>query len=163
MARNAKTKMVRKCLVLAFLTVGMLIVIGGKGVKARATSCDDAFTAYTNADNAYYDAYNSYYFDDPTTCVHDCSTRAPAEQPACIDNCEINRYTAAGNAEINMFETSNETCDPVQIDACAEARALAAGCLSQFDVSSTSDPVEQDRIANEYPACRTASKVDSCQ
>jgi hypothetical protein len=160
MTGTAKTQMLRKCMVLIFLALGVLLVVDGKATKVGATSCDDAFTAYANADNAYYNAYNSYYFDDPISCITAC-TGDP--NPNCIQDCETTRYTAVGNAEFNMFETSNETCDPIQLDACAEARALATGCLSQFDVSSTSDEVEQYRIANEYSACRTASKVDSCQ
>jgi len=161
MARSVRTKIVRKCLVLTLLTVGILIVVGDNGNKAAAATCDDAFTAYINADNTYYTSYNSYYFDDPTSCATECG--GPGVNPTCESACETARYTAVGNAEINMFEASNETCDPVPIDACAEARALAAGCLSQFDVSSTSDPVEQDRIGAEYSACYAASKVDSCQ
>ena len=78
-------------------------------------------------------------------------------------NCEIRRHTALGEAEIGMFSTALDTCTPITIDECAQARGMAEQCLIQHDYTAYSDPDEALAVYAQYSACRLASKVDSCQ
>ena len=62
-----------------------------------------------------------------------------------------------------MFAAAAGTCDAVSLDDCAQARARASNCDVEFDYGSATDPLEIARLMNEWSACKSASKVDSCQ
>lgn len=157
---KTKTMLLRKVFILTFLAFGLLIVIADNGVPAGATSCDDAFTAYLNADNTYFSAFNLYNYNDPTSCATDC-TGSP--DPNCVSNCETTRYTSLGNAQLGLQSLALDTCTPTSPDECAQARGRRDDCVAQYDPFSIEDPVELERIFTQYEACLEASKVASCE
>lgn len=156
------SSMLRKFFVLTFLAFGLLIVSMDTGVCVGASSCDDAFNAYLNGENSYYTSFNLYHYNDPTTCDEDCDHLTGNEYTECVSNCEITRYTSLGNAQIGLFSLALDTCTPISLDGCAQARARRDDCIAQF-YPFGSDPVEADRRSTQYAACLEASKVSSCE
>ncbi len=128
--------------------------------RVDAIDCDTAFQNFINADNTYYIARVSYFNGSPISCQDEC---AGSQDPNCVENCRIRRYTDLGNAQIGMFSMALDTCTPFGFDQCASARALADGCNAQYDPSCYSDPEEASAVADQRAACREASKVDYCQ
>ena len=113
---------------------------------------------YLNAGNTYEIARQSYFYGVPTSCDQVCSGN-----PSCISDCQISRHTELGQADLAMFSLALDTCTPIEPDQCAQARAMADGCLSQYNPYDYSDPEEASAVADQRWACREASKVDSCQ
>jgi hypothetical protein len=68
-----------------------------------------------------------------------------------------------GNADIALFSLAVDTCTPATIDQCEQARSMADDCLAQYNPSQYSDLDERLSIYDQYSACVTASKVDSCR
>lgn len=161
MKRVATGKLLRAILIAIVLVVGLVSGISHKSSRVDAKSCDEALTDYFNADNTYYMARLSYFNGIPTTCQEDCQNSQ--NQTQCIENCRTNRRTALGNAEITLFDLAGDTCTPVTIDECAQARSMADDCLAQYNPNNYSDPEEAMAVSSEYWACREASKVDSCE
>jgi hypothetical protein len=141
--------------------VGGLVFLGWtKTTGVNATDCATAFQNFMNADNTYEIARYSYFYDDPTSCIQECQN---STNPHCVEDCQIRRHTALGNAELGMSTSAEDTCTPYTVDACAQARAMADGCLNQLNSSSYSSQEELDSLFSQYAACLTASKVDACQ
>lgn len=160
--RNLKS--LRMLVTIGVLIVGLACVGWATTRSVDATDCDTAFQNFINADNTYYIARLNYFNGIPTTCEQECQPVPPgAEREQCISDCRIRRYTDLGNAQIGMFSMALDTCIPYQYDQCESARAIANGCLSQFDPSCYSDPEEASAVADQRAACREASKVDYCQ
>jgi hypothetical protein len=141
----------------------LAIVSGGgalnKSIPVAAKTCDEIFDDFTVADFTYGSALRLYYHDDPTSCEDDCLSAIDFNQ--CVAECQISRHTALGNADIALFSLATDTCTPVSPDQCDEARAKAAACFYIYGPNATLE--ERLALYDEYSACWTASKIDSCQ
>ena len=161
--KQATHKVIRGVLIAAVLVGGLVTSTLHPSRRVEAVDCDLAFQNYMNADNTYEIARWSYFYDVPTTCAEDClfnSNFIP-----CIDQCETDRYTAFGQAQISLLSLAQDTCTPFTLDQCAQARGMVDACLAQWQYESQTytDPEEISAAANRYMACREASKIDSCQ
>ena len=147
----------------AVLVVGLVTAPLDKSRRVEAVDCDLAFQNYMNADNTYEIARYSYFYGVPTTCEHDCQNSNHFFE--CVENCETERYTTLGQAQISMFSLALDTCTPFTLDQCSQARGMVDACLAQWQWESQTytDPEEISAAANRYMACREASKIDSCQ
>lgn len=162
MKQIMKTKIARKVLVMAFLAVGLAAVLSDSSRPVGATLCSDAFTAYSNADFAYYTARVLYINGSPTTCAQNCSGNP--NYSTCVSNCQTTRATDYYSAELDMFSKAGQTCAPEGIMyTCQDAVNAAAACVTLYDYNSYEDPDENWSVYNQYLACRQASKVDTCQ
>lgn len=161
MKQITRTKILRKVLILAFLIVSLVIVGSDKGISVSADTCMDAFTEYINANTDYDVARVLYFYNDPTSCAAVCATDQNYAQ--CLYNCGQTRATNLANAQIGLLSAAYDTCTPITVDECAQARAMADSCIYLYDFSIYSDPEEASAVAEQFSACRTASKVDSCQ
>ena len=144
------------------LVAGLVFLGWTKTTGVNATDCDIAFQNFMNADNTYEIARYSYFYDDPTSCEADC-VNDTTNHAQCIADCQTTRRTALDNAELGMSTSAEDTCTPYTVDGCAQARAMADGCLNQLTSSSYSSQEELDSLFSQYGACLTASKVDACQ
>ena len=160
MKRKATHKVLRRVLMVAILVVGLVTGALHKSRRVNAVDCDLAFQNYMNADTTYEIARWSYFYGVPTTCTQDCLT---STDPNCVTNCEIDRYTALGEAQIGMFSLALNTCTPLTLDQCSQARSMVDMCRFQFFSQTYSDPEEFSAAADRYMACWEASKIDSCQ
>lgn len=142
------------------LVVGLATGDLHKSGRVNAVDCDLAFMNYMNADSTYESARQSYFYGVPTTCQQDCQNSL---DPHCAQDCQINRYTTLGQAQINMFSLALDTCTPFTVDQCAQARAMVDDCTAQFFSQTYSDMEEMSAAADRLGACRLASKIDSCQ
>jgi hypothetical protein len=162
MERKAPHKELRGVLIAAILVVGLVTVLH-ESRRVQAVDCDLAFQNYMNADATYEMARWSYFYGVPTTCDEDCSS--DPNPATCVQNCQTNRYTDFGEAQIAMTSLALDTCTPFTLDQCAQARGMHDACLAQWDWESQTytDPEEISAAAHRYMACRTASKIDTCQ
>lgn len=157
-----KINIFRKVLILTFLAVGLVVIIeSNKSICVSASTCDEAFANYLNANSIYEIARLSYFYGTPISCQQECNV--PNPPPNCIANCQINRRTALGAAELNLFSNALNTCAPLTVDECAQARGMAEQCLIEHNYPSYSAPEEALAVYAQYSACRLASKVDSYQ
>ena len=161
MKKRRLTKIPAKVLVLGLFITGLILVGSTRTVSVSATTCMEAFYQYYMADNAYDTARVLWFYDSPTSCADDC--RSNLNFPQCVDDCRTNRQTALAAASVNLFAKSLETCTPVTVDECAQARAMADACIVQYPYPDYSDLDERLAVYDQYAACRLASKVDSCQ
>ena len=163
MRRKAIHKVSRGVVMAAVLVVGLVTAPLDKSRRVEAVDCDLAFQNYMNADNTYEIARYSYFYGVPTTCEHDCQNSNHFFE--CVENCETERYTTLGQAQISMFSLALDTCTPFTLDQCSQARGMVDACLAQWQWESQTytDPEEFSAAANRYMACREASKIDSCQ
>jgi hypothetical protein len=151
MYQKATSKLLRAVLIAAVLVIAL--VSGGaldKSIHVDAKSCDEAFTDYMNANNTFEIARQSYFYGIPSTCQQDCALDPNFQQ--CVSNCQTDRYTTLGQADLAMFSMALDTCEPLTLDACAQARAMADDCLSLYDPSAYSDPAEASAVADQRAA-----------
>ncbi|MDX6446606.1 MAG: hypothetical protein QOH71_3680 [Blastocatellia bacterium] len=144
-------------LVIALVSSGTL----DKSGCVDAKTCDEAMADYFNANSTYFTARVSYFYGEPTTCQQDCQGSQNPTQ--CVNDCQINRHTELGNAEMGLFSLALDTCTPISMEQCAQARAMADDCVAQYDLSQYSDLEERLAVSAQLMACREASKIDSCQ
>lgn len=163
MKQLTKTRILRKVLILTFLIAGIVIVASEKSICVGATTCEDAFNTFTNANWAYSDAFQSNYYGNPTTCQQDCSSLPLDERAQCITDCQTTRLTALGAAGIGLFSAAWATCTPATVEACDLARTMADTCTLQYNYADYPDPDQAGAIYAQYSSCRLASKIDSCQ
>jgi hypothetical protein len=158
MTRTATSKLLRVVLIAA---VPVLAIVSGggalnKSIPVAAKTCDEIFDDYIAADFTYGSALRLYYHDDPTSCAAVCGN-----DPGCIERCIESRQAAVADADLALFVASAETCTPVEPDQCDEARERAAACFYIYPPNATLE--ERLALYDQYSACWTASKIDSCQ
>lgn len=102
----------------------------------------------------------SYFYGIPTTCVQECA--GSQNVPQCISDCQATRLGSLGASEIGLFSAAGDTCEPLNIDECAQAQAMAENCLVQYNYMNYEDLDERLAVYAEYSACYLASKVDTC-
>lgn len=167
MKNSRNTRPLRKVALLTCLLAALAFVMSDDSNCAGAAGCDDAFYAYLNADNTYFNAFGLYHYNNPTTCAEDCQNvpGAPTsnEYLQCVSNCETNRYTSLGNSLLGLQTLALDTCAPLSPNECAQAQARYWDCIINFDPYSTQDPVQLNLILNRYAACIEASKISNCQ
>lgn len=149
-----------RLILLLALAVGLTLFAFDDPTCAANGTCDEAFTDWYNANSTYEIARQSYFYGIPTTCVDECDGLPNPTQ--CQADCQINRQTTLGQAEIDLFGKAILTCTPLTIDECSQAQAWADQCLIDHNYTSYSDPDEALAVYAQYSACRLASKVDSC-
>jgi len=162
MKQKATHRVLRGVLITAVLVVGLLTGTLHKSRRVEAVDCDTAWQNYMNADATYEIARWSYFYGVPTTCNQDCQN---SQNPNCVQDCQTDRYTTLGQAQIGMFSLALDTCTPFTLDQCSQARGMVDACIAQWQWESQTytDPEEISAAAYRYMACREASKIDSCQ
>lgn len=164
MKQKATHRVLRGVLIAAVFVISL--VTGGlhESRHVGAVDCDTAFQNYLNADGTYEIARLSYFYDVPSSCGQRCPTITGSATSGCVDEC-TNRHTTFGQAEIGMFNLALDTCTPLTIDQCSQARGMVDACLAQWQWESQTytDQEELSAAASRYMACREASKIDSCQ
>ena len=128
---------------------------------AGASTCDEAFTDWYNANANYEIARYSYFYGIPTSCYDECNQ--PGAPQGCYSDCMISRRTQLAESELNLLQKAIRTCIPTNPDECSRARGWAEQCLIDYNFLSYPDPEESLAVYTQYSACRLASKVDSCQ
>jgi hypothetical protein len=86
-----------------------------------------------------------------------------SQNPNCIQDCQATRLGTLGASDIGLFSAAEGTCEPLNIDECAQAQAMAENCLVQYNYKDYEDPNEALAVYAEYSACYLASKVDACR
>jgi hypothetical protein len=161
MRHKATSRVLRAILIVVVLVIAL---VGGnpldKSGYVNAKTCWDAMNDFYIANNTYEIARYSYFYDQPTTCNQDCYPNTDAQ---CVIDCYIGRATAMANADVAMLSLAVDTCTPMTIDQCAEARATYDGCLAQYDPSQYPTIEERLAVSEQLMACREASKIDTCQ
>lgn len=166
MKQTAKTKILRKVLFLAFLIAGFVAVELDTSSYASAKTCVEAWNDHVTAGYNYESARMLYFYNEPNTCQAECAAREGSSTPgyyACVADCPSARYAALQNAEQGMFDTASDTCTPVAMEECTGAQQKLADCGIQYDYSSITDTAERFSVQRAYMACRSATKIDSCQ
>lgn len=161
MKQKATSKVLRAILIAVVLVVAL--VGSGQLDKSRyvsATTCGAAMSDFFVANSTYETARYSYFYNQPTSCSDDCNG---SSDPHCIPNCFITRATAMANAEIGMLSLAVDTCTPVSIEQCDEARAMYEACVIQYDPDQYPTMEERLAVTSQLMACREASKIDTCQ
>src|SRR6185369_9317016 len=87
---KATSKILRAALITALLIVGLVAGALDKNYRVEATSCEEAWSNYYNADGTYENARLSYGI--PTTCAQDCALAQ--DPPQCVLSCQSSRATA---------------------------------------------------------------------
>jgi len=161
--KQERTRRVLRVFLIAVVLSVALVSHGAldKSGSVHAKDCYEAMEDYFNANSTYEIARVSYFYGDPTTCEQDCVLASNFSQ--CVNDCRITRHTILGNAEIGLFSLALDTCTPITIDQCDQARAMADDCNAQYDLSQYSDPEERFAVSMQLLACREASKIDTCQ
>ncbi len=155
---------VRKFIALAtILVVGVLTAGTDRITCVEALTCSELYDAFDNANTNFSTAYESYFYNSPVTCAQECASKPPNEQAQCVLDCWQTRHDNLGSADLALFSAASSTCTPYTIDECAAARAAADNCLLQYPYWNYSNPEESSAVFDQYFACRSASKVDSCQ
>jgi hypothetical protein len=169
MRRILSTLVSRKVLVLSFLTVGLAVAWSYKGTCVDGQSCDDLMVDWTLADWEYSAAFQSYYYDSPTTCHQDCQYHLASNPPnysaynQCVSACPGTRQTRLAAADLDLFDKAWDTCTPATPEQCDQARLMAENCAVQYNYLDYPDQEESLAIYQQYSACILASKVNSCQ
>lgn len=167
MKLTSNTKILRKLLILCLLTIGLGFVASKEATPVSAKTCWEAINDFSDAMNTYDSAFRSYYLDDPTSCDSECSVYPVGSQlrQNCVNNCQITRHTALGDANIGLLQGSADinTCTNPEPNYCANAQAAANACQSRYNYNQYSDPEQHFEIFNAYMVCRDASGIDSCQ
>lgn len=162
MKQKLTSKVLRAVLIAAVLVIGLASSDTlDKSSCVFAKDCYEAMDDYFNANSTYEIACVSYFYGQPTTCQQECQGNPNPTQ--CINDCQINRQTALGNAEIGLFSLAMDTCTPLALEQCAEARSMADACSVQHPYLDYSDLDERLAVYQQYSACREASKIDTCQ
>lgn len=157
------TSRVLRALLLAVLLV-VALAGGGpldKSGYVGAKTCWEAMNDFYISNNTYEAARIRYFYGEPTTCSQDCAQ--DQDPPQCVIDCQIDRHTAMGNAEIGMLNLAIDTCTPMAIEQCDEARSMYYGCVAQYDPSQYPTIEERLAITSQLMACREASKIDTCE
>lgn len=152
----------------AILIAAVMVAVLATGAldnldKSRSTGAQGCYEAMVNFHNAmmgYEIARVSYYYGQPTSCGQVC-TGDPS--PTCIDDCQIDRYTTLGEANLTLFDSSLLTCAPANPDQCAIARAMADQCEAQYDPGQYATMEEYLTVWPLLSACLQASRIDACQ
>lgn len=142
------------------LSVGFVYYAAFGSRCVEASSCEETFTNFTNANWAYSNAFQSYYYGVPTTCQQQCQN---SQNPNCISDCQISRHTALAQADTALFTAAWATCTPITVDECDQARAMADDCAIQHNYLDYPNQEERLAIFAQYSACMLASKVSACQ
>jgi Fe-S-cluster-containing dehydrogenase component len=102
MSRVLRAVLIAATLVIALVSGGAL----DKNRCVTAKSCDEAFVDYYNANSAYDIARVSYFYGQPVTCADECQR---SQDPNCVQNCQTDRRTELGQAEITLFSLASAT------------------------------------------------------
>jgi hypothetical protein len=152
-------------LILTFLAVGLAVLLSVKTTCVDAQSCEEVFTIWTNANWEYSAAFQSWYYNSPTSCQQDCAQHI-ANPPAfaqCVSECEETRQTRLAAADLALFDAAWDTWTPATLEECDQARLMAENCAVQYNYLDYPDQEESLAIYQQYSACILASKVNSCQ
>ena len=155
----------RKALIVTtIVTVGLAIALSVRTTCVDAQSCDDLMVDWTLADWEYSGAFQSWFYDSPTSCADDCSAYAPIPTAfaQCVQDCQITRQTRLAAADLALFDAAWDTCTPATLDQCDQARQMADNCAIQYNYLDY--PIQEESLAiyQQYSACILASKINSC-
>lgn len=157
------TKILRKILILCLLTVGLVFVASKDATPVSAKDCGEAFDAFSDAMNTFDTAFQSYYYNSPTSCATDCM--GSGNPALCEENCIITRRTDLGNADTGMFQAGADVnvCTHPEPNYCAIARGKNNTCRARYNPRQYSDIEQRLEISNAYMECRNASGIDRCE
>lgn len=144
MKLTSNTKLLRKLLILCLLTVGLVFVASKDATPVSAKTCWEAFDDFSGALDTYDSAFQSYYYNAPTSCNQDCSIY-PTSDPrytSCYNSCRIDRRTDLGNANIGILQAGADinSCTDPSPNFCANAETIEADCQTRYDYTQYSDP-----------------------
>ncbi len=159
---TSNTKILRKLLILCLLTTGLAFVASKDATPVSAKTCDDAISDLDNAFNTFDTAFQSYYYNSPTSCTDVC---VGSQDPDCYNHCRIDRRTALGNADTGILQADSDlnSCTSPEPNYCANARAKNTDCLNRYNYRQYSDLEQRLEVFNTYLACRDESGIDTCQ
>lgn len=177
--------------------VVLSVLVAGFGFYWTQTSwCTDCETqrwnAFIAANDNYTTTFNSWYRDQPISCLsscqascqqtcgaiadpqqrQDCFTACNANLPNCTSNCRQTRNNDFIAARDALGSAGSEPC-PVNPDYCDAARIAIQQCNAQYAAHFENPMIDPttggydsewyNMVIFESFTCRSASGIDNCQ